>query len=249
MESCRLSFIGRKMSTKTIQTESRKNTRGYGAVTIYETLRDEILSLTLQPSELIDEASLAKRFGVSRSPVREALVRLVSESLLQTLPNKGTIVAPLRIEEFPQYVDALDLIQRTVTRLAARNRNATDLQRIRDAQNRFARCVEQGDALGMILVNRDFHIEIAKAGKNHHLVQIYRRLLDDGRRSLRLYFKSYNDSLPSEMNDNHERMIDAIDAQDLDLAERLAREHTTEMQQRFLDYLGARQTADITVSA
>ena len=50
-------------------------------------------------------------------------MRLVSEALLQTLPNKGTIVTPLRIQEFPQYVDALDLIQRATTRLAADVRN------------------------------------------------------------------------------------------------------------------------------
>lgn len=236
------------MTAKTINTEIKKNAKGFGAVTIYETLRDEILSLTLQPSELVDEASLAKRFGVSRSPVREALVRLASESLLQTLPNKGTIVAPLRIEEFPQYVDALDLVQRSVTRLAARFRNSASLQNIRDEQAKFAQCVEDGDVPGMILTNRDFHIAIARAANNRYLEQIYRRLLDDGRRSLRLYFKSYNDELPKEMIDNHVQIVDAIDAQDVDLAERLAREHTDEMQQRFLDYLGSRQTNDIAVS-
>jgi DNA-binding GntR family transcriptional regulator len=226
------------MTVKTIHTETKKKAKGFGAVTIYETLRDEILSLTLQPSELVDETSLAKRFGVSRSPVREALVRLVSESLLQTLPNKGTIVAPLRIEEFPQYVDALDLVQRSVTRL----------QKIREEQAKFTQCVDEGDVLGMILVNRDFHIAIAKAANNRYLEQIYRRLLDDGRRSLRLYFKSYDDLLPKEMINNHELIIDAIEAQDVDLAERLAHEHTIEMQQRFLDYLGSRQTSDIAVS-
>ena len=236
------------MTAKTINTEIKKNARGFGAVTIYETLRDEILSLTLQPSELVDEASLAIRFGVSRSPVREALVRLVSESLLQTLPNKGTIVAPLRIEEFPQYVDALDLVQRSVTRLAAKFRNSVSLQNIRDEQAKFAQCVDAGDVLGMILKNRDFHIAIAMAANNRYLEQIYRRLLDDGRRSLRLYFKSYNDEMPKEMIDNHVQIVDAIDAQDVDLAERLAREHTDEMQQRFLDYLGSRQTNDIAVS-
>ena len=236
------------MIAKTINTEIKKNAKGFGAVTIYETLRDEILSLTLQPSELVDEASLAKRFGVSRSPVREAMVRLASESLLQTLPNKGTIVAPLRIEEFPQYVDALDLVQRSVTRLAAKFRNSASLQNIRDEQAKFAQCVEDGDVPGMILTNRDFHIAIARAANNRYLEQIYRRLLDDGRRSLRLYFKSYNDELPKEMIDNHVQIVDAIDAQDVDLAERLAREHTDEMQQRFLDYLGSRQTNDIAVS-
>lgn len=225
-----------------------KSAKGFGAVAIYETLRDEILSLALEPSCLVDEASLAKRFGVSRSPVREALVRLVSESLLQTLPNKGTIVAPLRIEEFPQYVDALDLVQRAVTRLAAVHRSNTDLQHIHEAQDRFARCVEDGDVLGMILLNREFHLAIAKAANNRYLEQIYRRLLDDGRRSLRLYFKSYNDALPKEMIDNHEHIIDAIAKQDADLSERLASEHTQEMQQRFLEYLGSRQTSDIAVS-
>jgi DNA-binding GntR family transcriptional regulator len=236
------------MSAKPVNTEIQKKAKGFGAVAIYETLRGEILSLTLEPSELVDEASLAKRFGVSRSPVREAMVRLVSESLLQTLPNKGTIVAPLRIEEFPQYVDALDIVQRTVTRLAAKFRNADDLKRIRAEQEKFAQCVKQGDVLGMILYNRDFHIAIAHAGNNRYLEQIYSRLLDDGRRSLRLYFKSYDDKLPAEMCDAHEILIDAIEAQDVDLAERLAGEHTLEMQQRFLDYLGSRHTRDVAIS-
>lgn len=237
-----------KLISNQAHNEQQKKAKGFGAVAIYETLRGEILSLTLEPSELVDEASLAKRFGVSRSPVREAMVRLVSESLLQTLPNKGTIVAPLRIEEFPQYVDALDIVQRAVTRLAAKFRNTDDLKRIRSEQKKFAECVKQGDVLGMILCNRDLHIAIAHAGNNRYLEHIYSRLLDEGRRSLRLYFKSYDDKLPEEMCDAHEILIDAIEAQDADLAERLAGEHTLEMQQRFLDYLGSRHTRDFSVS-
>ncbi len=236
------------MALKFVHADKKRSAKGFGAVTIYETLRDEILSLALAPSQLVDEASLAKRFAVSRSPVREALVRLVSESLLQTLPNKGTIVAPLRIEEFPQYVDALDIVQRAVTRLAAKFRCSADLQRIREEQSRFALCVDQGDVLGMILSNRDFHLAIAKAGNNRYLEQSYRQLLDDGRRSLRLYFKSYDDILPKEMVDGHELIIDAIEAQDIKLAEHLAHQHTKEMQIRFLDYLGSRHMDDFSVS-
>ena len=228
-------------------TDIKKRAKGFGAVAIYETLRDEILSLVLKPSQLVDEVSLAKRFNVSRSPVREALVRLVSESLLQTLPNKGTVVAPLRIEEFPQYVDALDLMQRAVTRLAAEFRDQDDLKRIREEQDNFAQRVSEGDVLGMILSNRDFHIAIAKAGKNRYLEQTYCQLLDDGRRSLRLYFKSYGDVLPNEMVGAHDQIVDAIAVQDIELAEKLARAHTNEMQQRFLDYLGSRRTGDFSV--
>ncbi len=235
------------MTKKSIQTEKKRSAKGFSAVTIYETLHDEILSLVLEPSQSIDEASLAKRFSVSRSPVREALVRLVSESLLQTLPNKGTIVAPLRIEEFPQYVDALDIAQRAVTRLAAKFRSSTDLKHIREEQDRFIKYVDEEDMPGMIISNRDFHLAIAKASNNRYLEQSYRQLLDDGRRSLMLYFKSYNDILPKDMVNGHEQIINAIYAQDVDLAERLAHEHTKEMQQRFLNYLGSRLMDDFPI--
>jgi len=236
------------MTLQSTTKEKKINGKGFGAVMIYKTLRSEILSLTLQPSELLDEARLATRFGVSRSPVREAMVRLASESLLQTLPNKGTIVAPLRIEEFPQYVDALDLIQRTVTRLAADKRTPENLLHIKEEQRKYALHVEEGSILGMIQGNRDFHMAIASAAHNRYLEQTYLQLLDEGQRPLRLYFESFNNILPAEAIDHHEQMIAAIEARDVDLAERVAQEHTTEMQQRFLNYLGSRQTSDISVS-
>lgn len=228
-------------------TDKRKNARGFGALTIYETLRDEILSLEMQPGELVDESRLATRFGVSRSPVREALVRLVSESLLQTLPNKGTIVAQLRIQEFPQYVDTLDLVQRAASRLAAEVRSERGLELIKEAQQRFVDAVKANDVLGMILSNRDFHVAIAQATNNKYLEEAYAQLLDDGRRFLRLYFKSYGDVLPVELLGGHDNLIAAIEARDPERAERYAREHTIEMQQRFLSYLGSRQMTGYSV--
>ena len=235
--------------TAALQTTKQvKNAKGFGAVKIYETLRSEILSLKLEPSQLIDEVSIAARFKVSRSPVREALVRLVTESLLQTLPNKGTIVAPLRIEEFPQYVDALDLLQRAVTRLAACHRDSNDIESIYQAQAGYAKCVEAGDVQGMILGNRNFHAAIAHAGKNRYLEKSYCQVLDEGLRSLRLYFKSFDDVIPPKITEGHLQIIHAIEQQDAELAELLAREHTKEMQIRFLEYLGSRYIKDIGVA-
>ena len=65
---------------------------------------------------------------------------------------------------------------------------------------------------------------------------------------MRLYFERYNNVFPPQMIDHHELMITAIEMQDADLAERLARKHTTEMQNSFLKYLGSRQTSDISVA-
>lgn len=236
------------MSKLTQKKERVKNPKGYSSIIIYEILRDEILSLDLAPCQPVDDASLAKRFNVSRSPVRDAMVRLVSESLLQTLPNKGTIVSPLRLEDFSKYIDALDIVQRTVSRLAAKFRNYENLALINKEQAIFASSVEANDILGMIQSNRDFHIAIAKAGNNRYFEKIYRELLDDGRRSLRIYFNSFDSHLPKNLISDHQLMIDAIKFQNLDLAEELAHEHTLQMQQQFLNYLGTLETSDIEIN-
>ncbi|MFT7465805.1 MAG: DNA-binding GntR family transcriptional regulator [Brevundimonas sp.] len=236
------------MSKLTQKKERVKNPKGYSSIIIYEILRDEILSLDLAPCQPVDDASLAKRFNVSRSPVRDAMVRLVSESLLQTLPNKGTIVSPLRLEDFSKYIDALDIVQRTVSRLAAKFRNNENLELINKEQAIFASSVEANDILGMIQSNRDFHIAIAKAGNNRYFEKIYRELLDDGRRSLRIYFNSFDSHLPKNLISDHQLMIDAIKFQNLDLAEELAHEHTLQMQQQFLNYLGTLETSDIEIN-
>ena len=65
-----------------------KRAKGTGVKFAYDTLRDEILTLELQPGAVLDETSLAERFAMSRSPVREALIRLAGDDLVVTLSNR-----------------------------------------------------------------------------------------------------------------------------------------------------------------
>ena len=231
-----------------VDIEAAERSRGFGAILVFEQLRDQILSMELRPGQLIDEVNLASRFNVSRSPVREALVRLAAEGLVQTVPNKGTMVTPLNLDEFPAYVDALDLIQRAVFRLAARFRTDEDLTLIRSANEEFRRRVTANDALGMIRQNAKLHLAMATAGRNRILTDTYRRILDEGRRTLRLYFRSYGDTLPETLCDAHDEQIAAIAAQDEARAEQLAREHADEVHQRFLRYMSERNSLDLTVA-
>ncbi|EPJ46277.1 MAG: hypothetical protein OFPI_34220 [Osedax symbiont Rs2] len=204
--------------------------------------------MQLSPGQPVDEVGLAERFGVSRSPVREALVRLAAQGLVSTLPNKSTIISPLNIEEFPQYIDALDLLQRATHRLAAILRNDEDLANIDLCQQQFAKAVADGDVVAMIERNQAFHMAIANASRNNYLGKSYSRLLDEGRRILRLYFRSYNDTLPPELVVEHDHIIAAIRSQDADLAERLAHEHSIEVKTRFLEYMATSYTSGIKVS-
>lgn len=224
-----------------------KKQRGQGAARVYKKVREDILRLNLAPGELLDETRISKEFKLSRSPIREAMVRLSSEGLIKTLPNKSTIVAPLNIEEFSGYIDALDLVQRVTTRLAARLRTSEQLEHIKQRQAAFSEAVLAHDPLAMIEHNHDFHVAISDASQNRYLSDFNSRLLDEGRRYLRLYFRSFNDTLPPELNDEHHQIIHAIEQQDEERAEALAHEHSMQVSERFLSYLSRRQTTNLSV--
>ncbi|WP_420407488.1 GntR family transcriptional regulator [Hoeflea sp.] len=207
--------------------EKRKRGQGVGAV--YEALRHEILDLTLAPGSPIDEVKLAERFGISRTPIREAIVKLAGDRLVVTLPNRFTIVAPIDFPNLPQFFDALSLMYRVTTRLAAANRTDAELEAIRELQVAYTGAVGARDVPAMIEINRNFHAEIALAGKNRYYADLFIRLLDEGRRLLRLYYSSYNDELPRIYLQEHEVMIKAIADQDIEGADRVARAHAEQI--------------------
>ena len=221
-------------------TTRGKRKRASGSSRIYEKLRDEILSLTLRPGAPLDEVSLGRRFKLSRSPVREALIRLAGEKLVVILPNRSTVVAPFDLEAAPRHMDALELMQRTTHRLAALLRTDQDLVRIQAAQQRFKVSNEQRDVTGMIESNRDYHMAIAEAGGNPYFTSLYTRLLDEGRRMLHLHFaiEAERDALDDKsVVAEHAAITRAIKQRDADLTEQLALEHATLFRERFLRYL------------
>ncbi|MER0238928.1 GntR family transcriptional regulator [Fulvimarina sp. MAC8] len=203
--------------------------RGSGSKHVYETLRDEILELALPPGSPIDEVRLAQRFGVSRTPVREALVKLAADGLVETLPNRSSMVSGVDTLNLRSFFDALVLMYRVTTRLAAEHHEPEDLGAIRERQAEFRQAVEQEDALAMIATNQAFHIAIAEAARNAYFLALFTKLMDDGRRILRVYYGSYEDRLPQRFVEEHEAMIAAIEARDLEEADRLGGLHAEQI--------------------
>ncbi|GLS87729.1 transcriptional regulator [Cypionkella aquatica] len=230
----------------TAETPAPERKRGSGVRLVYETLRDEILDLTLPPGSPVDEVALADRFAMSRTPIREALVRLEGEGLVTTLPNRSTVVANIDFANLNGFFDALTLMYRVTTRLAAEFHDAGDLARIRAAQAVFAGAVQSGDALAMIACNRDFHVAIAEAGRNGYYLQLFSRLLDEGRRILRVYYyPTFESRLPHPYITEHEAIIAAVAARDIGLCDRLAKHHADQIVQQIRDMIARDQRQDI----
>lgn len=208
------------------EDDVQERKRGTGARYVYETLRDEILNLTLQPGEPIDEISLADRLAMSRTPIREALVRLAGDGLVTLLPNRSTVVSQIDFPNLHHYFDALTLMYRVTTRLAAQFHDNAALARIRACEEAFAKAVLSGNTNGMIELNRNFHVAIAEAGRNPYYLQLFSRLLDEGRRIVRLYYyPTFEPRLPHPYIEEHEAIVAAIAARDVATCDRLAKDH------------------------
>ena len=215
-----------------------RRAKGTGARFAYDVIRDEILALSLEPGQPLDETTLATRLNMSRSPIREALIRLAGEDLVVILPNRSTIVAPLDVTRFPKYVEALDIAQRMNTRLAAELRTEDDLKAIAKRQKDFEAAVRSGKHLAMSETNKLFHMAIAVAGRNPYLSNFYERLLDQGRRMLHLHFDFLERTHEGYLlTDEHAEMLDAIRARDIDRADRLAHAHTRQFRDNFIGFL------------
>ncbi|CDX33831.1 Probabable transcriptional regulator protein [Mesorhizobium sp. SOD10] len=225
-----------------------RRVRGTGWKSVYETLRGEILSMTLQPGQLLDEMTLAERFDMSRSPVREALIRLAGEELVVALSNRSTIVAPIEVGTFPKYVEALDIAQRMNTRLAAALRTEADLKIIARRQKDFEAAVKTGVHLKMSEANKQFHMAIANAGRNPYLASFYERLLNQGQRMLHLHFEYLERTHDGYLlTDEHNYMLEAIRAQDVERADELAHAHTRQFQANFINFLKENYSTDVTL--
>lgn len=211
--------------------------RGSGTQSVYAALRREILSMALEPGSPLDEVRLSERFKMSRTPIREALLRLAGEGLVTTLPNRNTIVATIDFASLPTYFEALTLMYRVTTRGAAGRKDAAIMRRVRARQQEFAEAVAARDAFAMIEANREFHVAISELAGNPYYTTFFSRLLDEGRRILRLYYSTFDDRLPRQYVDEHEEMIAAIEAGDLERADRLAIDHSAQIVRQIQEYI------------
>ncbi len=221
---------------------------------VYDGLRTRILEASLPPGEDLDEATLVEMYGVSRTPVREALIRLASEGLVELLPHRGARVAALNFTDIPQYFESLDLLQRAATRWAASRRSDEDLKEIDRARKSFERRARQEDTLAMTEANHDFHAAIGRASGNDYIARAYLRLLDEGLRVARL---SYAHEVPESEGrikhiditiDDHRLLQEYIAARDADRAEALAGEHTERFRQRIITFFSQTLAPEVAIT-
>jgi len=212
-----------KDTARSAKRPAAKRGRGFGAAFVYGSLRDDILSLRLQPGTLLDETELAARFGVSRSPVREALIRLAGDGLVQTLRNRSSIVAPFDVSTVQSHLNAMLLMYCTTARLAALHRTPAQLESLQGMLEAHRAQMKTADMNTIVSNNRAFHVAIAEAGGNAFFTAWTASVLDQGQRLMGMYVQDTGQTRSGADLNAHAAIVDAIAGGDPEAAERAAR--------------------------
>jgi DNA-binding GntR family transcriptional regulator len=189
----------------------------------YEAIKDRIITCEFRPGECINEASVSALLGFGRTPVHQAIDRLMLEEMVDVIPRKGVIVKPVILQNVMQMIEVRLVNETQCARLAAERAEDGHVTDMSAVLAKATRAIDDQDIHTLMTLDRDFHQLLASASKNFELAEILRRLND---RSLRFWFISF--TTPDHHRSfqrQHEAVFDAVRKHDADDAENAMRLH------------------------
>lgn len=189
----------------------------------YGLLLQRIVDLSIAPGALLNEQSLAAELGYGRTPVREALARLVADRFVTILPRRGIIVAPITFDDVLAMFEARETIECGIAYIAATRVTADDLEEMRRLVATADAARWTGDSEQFLRADHAVHSFLVHMIKNPILQEAAERLLAHNLRFWRLYWRDRPVSLEAMLS--HDPLIVAVESQDSRTAEEAMRDH------------------------
>lgn len=188
---------------------------------IFQLVRQEILMCAIMPGEELREADLARRYGVSKTPIRDAMQKLEFEGLIKIEPRRGHRVSPISLRDAEDIVDLRAVLESAVVTRIARHASDDEIAALDDL-----RIGDTSSVLAFAEYNRRFHATLAELSVNRRLTEETVRVMEfyDRLAIVSLTLFSRDGGLDGPLDD-HNRIIDALQARNGRLAARLVREH------------------------
>lgn len=159
------------MALSKVAVRSRSRTSPARAITggansawrlVYQSIRDEIVSLRLRPGDPISEKEIASRYGLSRTPVREAMQRLADERLIEVFPQSGTFVARIPYDDLPEAMVIRKALETASVRLAAEKVTRSQILALATIIEQQREAAEIDDRAAFHRADEAFHAKIAE---------------------------------------------------------------------------------------
>lgn len=186
-------------------------------------LRAAMISGQLQPGVVYSAPNLAATFGVSATPVREAMLDLAKEGLVEAVRNKGFRICELSERDLDELTELRLLIEVPATARLAGKLDAAALARLRELGDAIERGARAGDLIAYLEADREFHLTLLRHAGNRHLVELVGEL----RSRARLYGlgRLADAGVLVDSAEEHTRLLDLLERGDSAAAEFLARQH------------------------
>jgi DNA-binding GntR family transcriptional regulator len=190
---------------------------------ILENIRDAIISGELKGGSRVSEPDVAERYGISRTPIREAFRQLESEGYLTVIPRRGAVVSEFSEKDVEEFYAIKSILEGYAAHRACEKMTAKELDRLQAINDRLAELASHNDIKVFFKIHNDFHDVFIKAADNEKLRELISSLVT---RFQRLRLMSI--SLPGRMDISvreHKKIIEAFRRKDAETAELLVRKN------------------------
>ena len=189
---------------------------------IVEMIRTAIVKGTLKPGERISEQSLAERFGISRTPIREAIRQLDSEGFLTVIPRRGAVVAQITEKDVIEFYALKGVLEGYAARIAAVRLTDREIERMKELNGLLEKYAAQGNVRRMFKAHNEFHEIFVLACGNEKLHQITKNLVQQFQR-FRIALSIFGGV--GQSIEQHRKIIEAFERRDEAESERLVWEN------------------------
>lgn len=220
---------------------------GSRASELVPVLEQEIVTGSLKPGTRLDETILAERFGVSRTPIREALTRLAASGLVEIRPRRGAVVATITLKDLMNMFEVMANLEAVCARLAARRITPEEKEQLVKAHETCDSLSGTDQFDEYYQQNVLLHNLIYAASHNEYLEKQTRELRMRLSPHRRLQVR--NPGRMETSSDEHGKLVEAILKGDADLAEQLTRDHVSIQGERFTDFLSTLPSHYVQASA
>ncbi len=217
---------------KTRDVQEARNGSGNLTTRITESIRRSILDAEYQLGEALSEAMLAEKYGVSRTPVREALTELQRQGLIVIRQQAGSFVFMPSEEDVAELCEFRRMIEVTAIRLAYARRPAETLTQMREAIAAMKNALESEDQLGYAHADSDFHGAGVENCANHYLIEAY-KLVSGRLEALRSHNLTNWQKLRNKITTEHRAVVAAFEKGDLMQVEEVVDAHISRMASTF----------------